>query len=105
MATSAGVLGLSTATEAQAALERGDAPPEADEAGVVRPCRTRNRAASPERWADAGQRSTRWRGRRMAMTVGVVMVAAMLAVVASLQTLPTAEITLAPRTAAWDRSN
>ena len=97
MAASAGVLALPSASEAQAALKRGDAPPQADEAGAGA-VPEGDEGSVTDAVTDAGRGTIRWRGRRLAMTVVVVMAVAIFAVIASLQILPTAEITLAPRT-------
>ncbi len=96
MASSAGVLALSTAAEAEAALERGDGPPTAEQPtpdAVVASGTT-----DAEATGDTGKpgRLTR---RRLAVGAAVVATVAVIGVVASLQTLPTAQITLTPRTA------
>jgi hypothetical protein len=104
MAASAGVLGLATAAEAEAALERGDTPPEATEAGPSEPA---SAAAGAEEGsagagtaAAVGAASSRRRvSRRMVVVAGGVLTVAVIGVVASLQTLPTAQVTLTPRTA------
>ena len=98
MASSAGVLGLATAADAEAALRRGDVPPETPGAGDG--SGAAGEAAVVEAGAVAVGTRSRWTGRRVAAGVAVVLVVAAVGVVASLQTLPTAEVTLTPRTVA-----
>lgn len=97
MATSAGVLGLATTAEAEAALRRGDTVPEAtvpseDEGVSAGDASDRPAAESP-----GVRTSFRWGSRRLVASVVVVLIVAMGGVVVSLQTLPTARITLSPR--------
>ncbi len=101
MAASAGVLGLPTATEAEAALERGDTPPEPAETGPSEAGPAEGAAdeamaaAGAETAAPAGRRVS----RRMIVVAGGVLTVAVIGVVASLQALPTAQVTLTPRSA------
>ena len=99
MASSAGVLGLATAADAEAALRRGDVPPEPVEAGEGAEASGEPTAAVVEVGTDATAGRSRWTGRRVAAGVALVLIVAGVGVVASLQTLPTAEVTLTPRTA------
>jgi hypothetical protein len=104
MAASAGVLALGTAAEAEAALDRGDSPPEPsaslsqdsseerDDGGLTSPIAT---SASTASSAKASRRVS----RKVVAGVGAVLVVATIGVVTSLETLPTAQITLTPRTA------
>ena len=94
MASSAGVLALSTASEAEAALERGDVPPTVEQPTPDAVAASGNAEATGD--ARKPGRLTR---RRLAVGAAVVATVAVIGVVASLQTLPTAQITLTPRTA------
>jgi hypothetical protein len=100
MASSAGLLGLATAAEAQAALRRGDLPAEPSEVGSGAETTDGASAEAVEAGPGAVAGRSRWTGRRLAAGVAVVLIVAGAGVVASLQTLPTAEITLTPRTVA-----
>jgi hypothetical protein len=96
MAASAGVLGLPTAAEAEAALDRGDTAPEPTDPGPA------ESGAEEETAADATAvtvPAARRVNRRVVAAVGAVVTVAVIGVVASLQTLPTAQVTLTPRTA------
>jgi len=97
MAASAGVLGLSTAAEAEAALERGDTAPVPTDPASGGPVAdpevpTAEASATPT----SSSRITR---RRVALGVVGVLAVVGIGLFASLQTLPTAQITLMPRTA------
>jgi hypothetical protein len=96
MAASAGVLGLATTADAEAALRRGDMPGETPETGDG----SDTTGEASAKMADVAASETRSRstGRRAAV-VAIVVITASVAIVASLQTLPTAEVTLTPRTA------
>ncbi len=104
MAVSAGVLALGSAAEAEAALERGDSPPEptafpapeAPEGGADQGPSTGTAAAAA---TASPAKPSRRVGRKVVAGVGAVVVLAAVGVFASLQTLPTAQITLTPRTA------
>jgi hypothetical protein len=96
MASSAGVLGRATVADAEAALLRGDVPAEALESGDGGATSGEPAAAMAEAAARSG---SRWTGRRIVAGVAVVLVLGVAGVVTSLQTLPTAQITLTPRTA------
>jgi hypothetical protein len=97
MAASAGVLGLTTAAEAEAALQRGEAAPEAAE---PHPLADDGEAGAAD-GADGAviQGTSRRVSRKVVVGVVGVLTVATVGVVASLQTLPTAQITLTPRTA------
>jgi hypothetical protein len=97
MASSAGVLGLATVADAETALLRGDVPSGSLQTGDSSDTTGEPAGARAEAAAD---RSRSRRGsRRMAAGVAVVLVLAVAGVVTSLQTLPTAQVTLTPRTA------
>ena len=100
MATSAGVLGLATVAEAEAALRRGDTPVEPVEPDAAVDVAEEPAAATADLGAEAAGTRFRWGSRRLAATVVVVLVVAITGMVASLQTLPTAEVSLTPRTVA-----
>jgi hypothetical protein len=95
MAASAGVMGLPTAAEAEAALERGDTAPEPTEPGPADEGVEDGTSAVAAASAPAARRVN----RRVLVAVGAVVTVAVIGVVASLQTLPTAQVTLTPRTA------
>jgi hypothetical protein len=96
MAASAGVLGLPTAAEAEAALERGDTVPEPTEPGPAEEGVEEGTSAGA---TVASVPAARRVNRRVVVAVGAVVTVAVIGVVASLQTLPTAQVTLTPRTA------
>lgn len=97
MAASAGVLALASADEAEASLVRGDPAPEPSSADAVPPIHRDPvvPAAQPARRGPMRRPS----GRGLAATAVVVLAAALIGGYAALQTLPTAQITLAPRIA------
>lgn len=99
MAASAGVLGLATATEAQAALERGETPPDIDESGGSGGGGADQDASAVAVATDATRSGADWRRRRLTATVVIAMMLGVLGLVAALQTMSTALITLTPRTA------
>jgi hypothetical protein len=93
LATSAGVITGSTPDQAEAALERGDAPPEPsplteDEASPVAAA-----ASAPERG------SLSWRSQRLRFATLSMLVLVVVAGYLLTQALPTADITLVPRVA------
>ena len=94
MAASAGVLAEPTAAEAEAALQRGETAPEPT---VPEPAEDAEDGLAADVSSSARTRSHRVSRRLMAGVVGVLVVATA-GVFASLQTLPTAQITLTPRT-------
>jgi hypothetical protein len=99
MATSGGLLALPSVAEAQAALERGDeVGQESEDTGgsetVTTAVTARAEALPPSRTFLARN------ARRITAAAVGVMTIAVVAVVASLQALPTARIVLTPRTAA-----
>ncbi len=96
MAASAGVLGLPTAAEAEAALDRGDTAPEPTDPGPAEAGAEEETAAEATAVTVPAARRV---NRRVVVAVGAVVTVAVIGVVASLQTLPTAQVTLTPRTA------
>lgn len=102
MAVSAGVLAHATAAEAEASLQRGDTPPEP---GVPGPSDEETEAAAAALGestavATSGRTRTRRVSRRLVVGAVGVLAVATVGLIASLQTLPTAQVTLTPRTAA-----
>lgn len=93
LAAAAGVLAASTPDQAQAALERGDAPPEpqpaTDDAPRVEP------TSAPADTPAAG--ALTWRSQRLRFTTVALLVAAIVVGYVVTQVLPTANITLVPR--------
>lgn len=103
MATSAGVLSATTADQASAALERGDvAPPPGDPAVVEAgaPAPEYSSTADGEVEVAGTGLFLGWSAQRLAATVVIVLLLVVGAGYVALQTLPTAEITLTPRTVA-----
>jgi len=98
MAGSAGVLAFGTTAEAEAALERGDPAPEPTKATAPVPD-DHDGGASTGQQGGRGTVFGRNR-RRLGITTVIVLVVALIGGYAALQTLPTAEITLAPRVSA-----
>jgi hypothetical protein len=95
MVVSAGVLASSTVSEAEAALARGESGPQPESGDDPE-------AEALATGVDASEttvRSPRRVGRRLVAAATLVTIG-VIAVVASLQTLPTAQVTLSPRTAA-----
>lgn len=95
LAIAAGVLGFRTAAEAEQALERGDVAPEPKAPGGTDAATDGDAAPT-----SAAQRvATAKRKRRRRISIGVFAVLALVVVggVASLEALPTARITLIPR--------
>jgi hypothetical protein len=91
LAIAAGVLAAVTPDEAEAALERGDSPPQpAVEEEVATPPVARS-VPEPER------RPLTWRSRRLRLVTVALLVLAVVAGYVVTQVLPTAEITLVPR--------
>ncbi len=91
LATSAGVLAAATPDAAEAALERGDAPPPVvDDSEPMAAAVSRTAAPTGTRMQI---------GRRVGVATVAVLGLALIGGYAALETLPTAEITLAPRTA------
>jgi hypothetical protein len=95
MAVSAGVIAQPTAAEAEAALERGESVPESVPTDAAE---ATGEAASGDIEGTARTRSRRVSRRVLVGVVGVLVVATV-GVFASLQSLPTAQVTLTPRTA------
>lgn len=97
LATSAGVLAASTADEAGAALDRGDAPPTPDAGAPITTDARDDREVAAV--ATAGP-VTGWSAQRLTALTVIVLAIALAAVFVGYQTLPTAEVTLVPRAVA-----
>ena len=97
MAASAGVLSLPTADEAQAALERGDPAPDPATSSGDREAPPTSASAAASAMAE---QPSRWGRRRLSASAVVMVAVVAIVAIASLQVLPTAQITLRPRTSA-----
>jgi hypothetical protein len=99
MAASAGVLALPTVGEAVAALARGDTAPEPSSPDDATETEDGDADGSAAVETPAGHAPIRRPSRRLMVGAGAVLTIGAIAVVASLQTLPTAQVTITPRTA------
>jgi hypothetical protein len=101
LATSAGVIAAATADEAEEALLRGDEPPDEGDITAVHPAaHPAEPVAALEPAPSEGERPLlSWRSQRLRVVTVLVLVIAIIGIFTALQTLPTAEITLAPRLA------
>jgi len=91
LATSAGVLAAATPDAAEAALERGDLPPEPTTATEGEPDTVVVAAAAPDRSA------LTWRSQRLRIATVVVLAAALVGGFVIAEVAPTAQVSLAPR--------
>ncbi len=98
LATSAGVLAAATVEQAEAALARGDVPPEpveAPESMVAAGDSATGRGATGS--DEPGARSRPWDSRRLVVTTVMLVALLLVGAFAATQLLPTAQITLRPR--------
>lgn len=98
LATAAGVIAHATVAEAEAALERGDTPPEPAPSGGPDEGDARSGTITAEvevatALAASGSDRRRRRTTALGLLIGVLVVAG----IATLQVLPTADITIVPR--------
>jgi hypothetical protein len=101
LATSAGVLVAATPAEAEAALERGDEPPDAGETEYTDPASHPTEVvATPSKGKQGRGVSLSWRSQRIRIATVAVLVLAVVGLYAASQTLPSAEVTLSPRLSA-----
>ncbi len=98
LAASAGVLAAVTPDEAEAALERGDEAP-ASTAPPAAPTIVAGEAGNGQTKSGSGGGVLMWRSQRLRVTTVVVLIAVIIGGYATLQTVPTAEVTLSPRLA------